>query len=60
MTRAELMKEVLQGIPLLGWGYRGSLAEMVGYVDKKYGTAIQYVRRYTSLGARRDARALLF
>jgi len=44
MTRAELLKEVLQGVLLIVGEYRGSHAEMAGYVDKKYGTAIQYVR----------------
>jgi len=44
MTGAELLEQVLQGIPLLCGEYRGSHAEMAGYVDKKFGTAIQYVR----------------
>jgi hypothetical protein len=40
--KADLMKEVLQGIPFLGSEYPGSHAEPVGRVEKKYGTAIQY------------------
>jgi hypothetical protein len=44
MTTADLVKEVLQGVLLIVGEYRGSHAEMAGYVDKKYGTAIQYVR----------------
>jgi hypothetical protein len=44
MTAAELLKEVLQGVPLIVGEYRGSHAELAGYVDKKYGSAIQYVR----------------
>jgi hypothetical protein len=44
MTTAELLKEVLQGIPILVGEYRGSAAEMAGYVDKKYGAKIEYVR----------------
>jgi hypothetical protein len=44
MTGAELLKEVLQGVLLIVGEYRGSHSEMAGYVDKKLGTAIQYVR----------------
>jgi hypothetical protein len=44
MTAGELLKEVLQGVLLIVGEYRGSHAEMAGYVDKKFGTAIQYVR----------------
>ena len=44
MTGAELLKEVLQGVLLIVGEYRGSYAEMAGYVDKKSGNAIQYVR----------------
>ena len=44
MTGAELLKEVLQGVLLIVGEYRGSYAEMAGYVDKKWGKAIQYVR----------------
>ena len=44
MTRDELLKEVVQGIPLIVGEYRGSHAEIAGYIDKKFGTAIQYVR----------------
>ncbi len=44
MSTAELLKEVLQGVLLIVGEYRGSHAELAGYVDKKFGTAIQYVR----------------
>ena len=44
MTGAELLKEVLQGVLLIVGEYRGSYAGMAGYVDKKSGNAIQYVR----------------
>ena len=44
MTAAELLKEVLQGVLLIVGEYRGSYAELAGYVDKKSGNAIQYVR----------------
>jgi hypothetical protein len=44
MTENELLKEVLKGVLLIVGEYRGSHAEMAGYVDKKFGTAIQYVR----------------
>ena len=44
MTGNELLKQVLQGVLLIVGEYRGSHAEMAGYVDKKFGTAIQYVR----------------
>ena len=44
MTENELLKEVLKGVLLIVGEYRGSQAEMAGYVDKKFGTAIQYVR----------------
>ena len=40
MTENELLKEVLQ---IVG-EYRGSNAEEVGYVDKKFGNAIRYIR----------------
>ena len=44
MTADELVKQVLKGILLLVGAYRGSHAEMAGYVDKKTGQAIHYIR----------------
>ncbi len=44
MTEAELFKEVLQGVLLIVGEYRGSHAEEAGYVDRKSGNAIRYVR----------------
>ena len=44
MTTEELLKQVLQGFLVLVGDYRGSDAEMAGYVNKKTGQAIQYVR----------------
>lgn len=44
MTANELLKEVLQGVPSIVGEYRGSHAEIAGYVDKKFGSATQYVR----------------
>jgi hypothetical protein len=44
MTRAELAEEVLQGILLIVGEYRGSHAEEAGYVDRKFGNAIRYIR----------------
>src|ERR1700751_5266585 len=44
MTTAELVNQVLQGILVLVGEYRGSHAEMAGYVDRKSGQAIRYVR----------------
>ena len=44
MTRDELVKQVLQGSLVLVGEYRGSEAEMAGYVDKKTGQAIHYIR----------------
>jgi hypothetical protein len=44
MTQAELLREVLQGVLLIVGEYRGSHAEMAGYVDKKFGNKIEYVR----------------
>jgi hypothetical protein len=44
MTTAELVKQVLQGVLVLVGEYRGSHAEMAGYVDKKSGQAIHSVR----------------
>jgi hypothetical protein len=44
MTTDELVKQVLQGILVLIGDYRGSHAEMTGYVDKNSGQAIRSVR----------------
>src|SRR5436309_13384378 len=44
MTTEELLRHVLQGFLVLVGEYRGSQAEMAGYVNKKTGQAIQYVR----------------
>jgi hypothetical protein len=44
MTAVELVKQVLRGNTLLVGEYRGSHAEVAGYVDKKTGQAIRYVR----------------
>src|SRR6266481_2737286 len=44
MTENELLKEVLQGVLLIVGEYRGSHAEEAGYVDKKFGNAIKYIR----------------
>jgi hypothetical protein len=44
MTTDELVKQLLQGILVLVGEYRGSHAEMAGYVDKKSGQAIRSVR----------------
>jgi hypothetical protein len=44
MTTGELVKQVLRGNLVLVGEYRGSHAEMAGYVDKKSGQAIRYVR----------------
>jgi hypothetical protein len=44
MTQAELLREVLQGVLLIVGEYRGSHAEEAGYVDKKFGNAIKYIR----------------
>ena len=44
MTRADLLREVLQGVLLIVGEYRGSHAELARYVDKKTGAAIQHVR----------------
>jgi hypothetical protein len=44
MTTKELLKEVLLGRLLIVGEYRGSRAEEAGYVDKKTGEAISYVR----------------
>ena len=44
MTIEELVKQVLKGILVLVGEYRGSHAEMAGYVDKKTGQKMQYIR----------------
>lgn len=44
MTKDELTAEVLKGFLLIVGEYRGSHAELAGYVDKKTGEAIQHVR----------------
>lgn len=44
MKPDELLKEVLQGVLLIVGEYRGSHAEVAGYVDKKSGKALQYIR----------------
>lgn len=44
MTTDDLLKQVLQGNLLLVGDYRGSHAELAGYVDKKSGQAIRSVR----------------
>ena len=44
MTQAELVKEVMQGVLLIVGEYRGSHAEEAGYIDKKYGSKISYIR----------------
>jgi hypothetical protein len=44
MTQAELLREVLQGVLLIVGEYRGSHAEEAGYIDKKFGTKICYIR----------------
>ena len=51
MTTDELVKQVLQGILVLVGDYRGSHAEMAGYVDKKSGEAIRSVRAIHLLNA---------
>ncbi len=44
MTRDELLEEVLQGVLLIVGEYRGSHAEQAGYVDRKFGNVINYIR----------------
>ena len=44
MTKEELTADVLKGFLLIVGEYRGSHAEVAGYVDKKTGEAIQHVR----------------
>ena len=44
MKRAELLEEVLKGVLLIVGEYRGSHAEQAGYVDRKFGNVINYIR----------------
>ena len=44
MTKEKLIADVLKGFLLIVGEYRGSHAEFAGYVDRKSGAAIQYVR----------------
>ena len=44
MTKAELLQRVLEGFIVIVGEYRGSKVELAGYVDRKTGEAIQYVR----------------
>jgi hypothetical protein len=44
MTKAELLDEVLKGVLLIVGEYRGSHAELAGYVDKKSGNKIEQIR----------------
>jgi hypothetical protein len=44
VTTDDLVKQIVQGILVLVGEYRGSHAEMAGYVDRKSGHAIRYVR----------------
>lgn len=44
MTHAELLREILRGSLLVVGEYRGSRAELAGYVDRKTGEAIHYIR----------------
>jgi hypothetical protein len=44
VTKNELLNQVLRGVLVIVGEYRGSHAEEAGYVDKKSGNAIQYVR----------------
>ena len=44
MKREELMREVLRGRLLIVGEYRGSAAERKGYVDRKSGEKIEYIR----------------
>ena len=44
MTRADLLDEVLLGVLLIVGDYRGSYAEQAGYVEKKFGNVINYIR----------------
>jgi hypothetical protein len=38
------VEEVLQGVLLIVGEYRGSHAEEAGYVDRKFGNALRYIR----------------
>jgi hypothetical protein len=44
MTKNELLNEVLRGVLVIVGEYRGSHAEEAGYIDKKFGNAIRYIR----------------
>ncbi|MDQ6810090.1 MAG: hypothetical protein M3Z64_11815 [Verrucomicrobiota bacterium] len=44
MSREELAEQVLQGLLLIVGEYRGSRAEDAGYVDKKTGYRVEYIR----------------
>ena len=44
MTRNEVFAELMRGVPLLVGEYRGSHAEQAGYVDRKFGGKINYIR----------------
>ena len=44
MTKEELLADVLKGFLLIAGEYRGSHAELGGYVDRKSGAAIQHPR----------------
>ncbi len=44
MTQNDLLREVLDGVLLIVGEYRGSHAEEAGYVDRKLGNAIRYIR----------------
>jgi hypothetical protein len=44
MTKAELLQRVLVGFIVMVGEYRGSNVELAGYVDRKTGCAIHYVR----------------
>jgi hypothetical protein len=44
MTRNEVFAELMRGVPLLVGEYRGSHAEQAGYVDRKFGGVINYIR----------------
>jgi hypothetical protein len=44
VTTAELLQRVLEGFIVIVGEYRGSNVELAGYVDRKTGAAIQYVR----------------
>ncbi len=44
MTQSELLRQVLQGILVIVGEYRGSHAEDAGYVDKKTGYKLEYIR----------------